>query len=673
MSLGGGLQALFCSDIGDGQHSKVLTVSPALAAIPGLSQLLHAEVVQQHALFAKADPALQAVLAWGKKPSAAKAEKVAAALKLPLLRLEDGFLRSVDLGMHSAPFSVVLDDLGIYYDAREPSRLEFLIKRPLAADQQQRARALQAQWQQSRVSKYNHSRELAVPDHPFILVVDQTYGDAAIACGMASAESFQHMLNAALAFSPALPIVVKTHPDVFTGKKRGYFSPEQLKHPRISVLTQDVHAPALLERAAAVFCVTSQMGFEALLWQKPVFTFGMPFYAGWGLTNDHLAKPVRRENVCLEQLIYAALVAYPRYIDPETGQRCEVEQLLSWMALQRQQRQRLPEVLYSVKPSRWKRKALRTFVQGSNLKIVKQQSEVPALTWQLSWGAKAPVVRTIRVEDGFIRSVGLGADMILPSSWVFDAVGIYYDATCTSGLEQLLLAGNFNTELRVRAEHLRLLLIASKVTKYNIGSQSWQRPADECVILVPGQVESDASIRLGSPVIKTNLELLKAVRLANPDAYVVYKPHPDVLAGLRKAGKADDYAAARKYCDEVVVDQDMAYLLQQVDAVHTLTSLAGFEALLRGKRVVCYGQPFYSGWGLTSDIYPNPRRGVKRDLAELIAATLILYPTYINWQTGYYTTPERLIESLAKQRQMSKTEVPWWRHLLRRLLALKRF
>lgn len=657
----------------------LLCVSPALRQLPNLATILGAQVhytprlvMQVAPRFVATAPAnTKAVLAWGRKPSALKAERLAAMLQLPVLRLEDGFLRSVELGLNSPPYSIVLDDIGIYYDASAPSRLEQLITTPLDAAQTQRAETLVSLWQQSRVSKYNHARERAVPDEPFVLVVDQTFGDAAIGFGLASAASFQTMLQAALDYDTALTVVVKTHPDVFTGKKQGYFQPEQLQHPRIKVLTADIHAPALLEKAQAVFCVTSQMGFEALLWQKPVFTFGMPFYAGWGLTHDALTAPARRKTVPLAQLVYAALVAYPRYIHPETASRCEVEALLSWMALQRAQRQRLPETLYAVKPSRWKRPALRRFVQGSHLLLVQAQAQIPKDAWELKWGSTINRKCTVRVEDGFIRSVGLGADMITPSSWVLDPVGMYYDATKTSALEQLLLTADFSAEELERATRLQMLLVAQNVTKYNLGKNSWQRPVQQRVILVPGQVESDASIRLGSPVLKTNLQLLQAVRSANPEAYIVYKPHPDVLAGLRNAGEAD--AKPQTDYNELVTDQDMAHMLAQVDEVHTLTSLAGFEALLRGKAVTCYGQPFYAGWGLTTDIYPPQRRSVTRSLQHLVAATLIRYPTYISRNTGYYTTPEQVIAELEKLRQQQPATTPWWRKLIRKLQSLYKF
>ena len=81
-----------------------------------------------------------------------------------------------------------------------------------------------------------------------------------------------------------------------------------------------------------------------------------------------------------------------------------------------------------------------------------------------------------------------------------------------------------------------------------------------------------------------------------------------------------------------------------------MTSLAGFEALLRGKPVTTYGQPFYAGWGLTEDLCPVPRRTRRRSLDELVAGALILYPRYLDPVTGLRCTPELLVERLGHRR-----------------------
>ena len=153
-----------------------------------------------------------AVLAWGRKPSARIAEQFAERHGLPLLRAEDGFLRSTDLGHRCPPLSIVLDDQGIYYDAGQPSQLESLIATPLGTAQLERGARLRAAWTEARVSKYNHARD-GLPDallrqaatDPPVLVIDQTAGDASIAGAGASLTHFRWMLQAALDEHPGAP------------------------------------------------------------------------------------------------------------------------------------------------------------------------------------------------------------------------------------------------------------------------------------------------------------------------------------------------------------------------------------------------------------------------------------------------------------------------------------
>ena len=634
-------------------NHSYLTTSRALYTLKNLDVFTEGPVVR-YRLGRSIKPA-SAMLAWGRKPSAFKAEIVARKLGLPVVRLEDGFLRSVEPGTEP-PLSLVWDDQGIYYDASQPCRLDVLLARPLGLDEKARARDLIRRWRAGRVSKYNHARERNYQHlKPYVLVVDQTFGDASVKYGQADASSFEAMLKAALGRFPGHRIVLKTHPDVVAGRKQGYFSQSaEAQSERVEWLGDNVHAPALLEHADAVFCVTSQMGFEALMWGKETHVFGMPFYAGRGLTVDALSAPEFREPVSLETLVFAALVGYPRYVDPETGLRCEPERILDWMALQREQRERFPEQLYSPRVPLWKRKALARFLAGSEL-VDERRQPAPAGSTRVVWGLAESREPVIRVEDGFIRSVGLGADLVQPQSWVMDDVGMYYDATRPSRLEVMLEEGNYAPALLERAAELIKALNRTGTTKYNTGARTWRRPEEaRQVILVPGQVESDASIRFGSPVVKSNLELLKTVREQNPGAWVMYKPHPDVVAGLRNAGTAERMGA--QWCDELVVDQDMAHLLGQVDEVHTITSLTGFEALARGLKVTCYGQPFYSGWGLTTDIHPCPRRTRKRTLEELVAAALILYPTYISRLTGKFATVETILREIEVQRKSAAPE-----------------
>jgi len=615
------------------------------------------------------------VASWGFKPSYRQANVAASELQKSILFIEDGFLRSVELGDNDPALSIVVDYQGIYYHAGRPSDVENYIQRSLSSQQIERARSLRQQWCDAGVSKYNHLPDWA-GDRPedYVLVVDQTYGDSAIKYGQANEKSFEVMLQAALSDFPNSTILVKIHPDVFAGRKRGHFNVAELKkNPRIQVIADDVHPVVLLQFARAIYVVTSQMGFEGLLWGKPVYVFGMPFYAGYGLTHDRLPAPDRRSPVSLEQLIYGALIEYARYLDPESEQLCEPERLISWMKLQRTGRARFSKEIFAPGYSSWKKPIVRDFFQGSVVRFVKKAGQCPSNGVLALWGRSAASEsfsgQVIRLEDGFLRSVGLGVDLIRPLSWVMDTRGIYYDASCVSDLEYILQYSPISPELLRRAQHVRERIVSENLTKYNVGTGVWVRPEQAAtVILVPGQVETDASIRFGSTAIRGNLELLKAVRQSNPDAYIIYKPHPDVVAGMRDKGKMEDQVG--QWCDEIVQDLPIGQLFAAVDEVHVMTSLAGFEALLRGKRVVTYGQPFYAGWGLTDDRFPLSRRTRKRSLDELTAAVLILYPTYVSRRTHRFTTVEGALDELLLWRSRGVSVMPKWRKALRPLLGL---
>lgn len=335
----------------------------------------------------------------------------------------------------------------------------------------------------------------------------------------------------------------------------------------------------------------------------------------------------------------------------------------------------IPPAVYALDFSAWKRPLVRQCFPHSQVNFVSRLEEVPPDACLAVWGTRVPDkdvptgIRITRLEDGFLRSVGLGADLIRPMSWVADRCGIYYDATRPSDLEILLAKGEFTTELLARAKALRERVVAARLTKYNVGQAQWQRPsAGQRLILVPGQVESDASLAFGAPGIRRNMDLLRAVREGNPEAYVIYKPHPDVVARLRAAGEGEK--SALEWCDEVVLDVPMDSLLEAVDEVHLMTSLTGFEALLRGKRVTCYGQPFYSGWGLTTDVISHPRRVRKLALDELVAGTLIQYPLYFDRDGRGLITPEAALDQLLAWRERSGRGTPWWRSLSRMALRI---
>ncbi len=309
------------------------------------------------------------------------------------------------------------------------------------------------------------------------------------------------------------------------------------------------------------------------------------------------------------------------------------------------------------------------------------------------WGAQAPTgvaellahsgAQCLHMEDGFVRSVGLGSDLIRPLSLALDRRGLYFDATHESDLEHLLNTAQFSAGELQQAQQVRAFIVQHGITKYNLEPRcAVQWPAGgRTVVLVPGQVEDDASIRLGCTHIKTNLDLLRAARQARPGAFIVYKPHPDVLSKNRRGGVA--LTAARAFADYVEAGVSVVSCLDACDEVHTMTSQSGFDALLRGKRVVTYGQPFYAGWGLTQDRAENPVAFARRtrclSLDELVAGALLRYPIYWDWESRGYTTCLTVLHRLLEQRTalelsggLERLRVGFARRQMRKVTVLAR-
>ncbi|MDZ7907264.1 MAG: capsular polysaccharide biosynthesis protein, partial [Gemmobacter sp.] len=205
----------------------------------------------------------------------------------------------------------------------------------------------------------------------------------------------------------------------------------------------------MLEGAVAVYTVSSQLGFEAICAGHRPHVFGQPFYAGWGLTADQAPHPRRHRRLTRTQLFAAAMILAPVWYDPCRDRLCPFEQALDQMEAEvRAFRQdRAGHVAAGMRL--WKRgpladrcsaavapcssairpkPPLRLAARTGRPLLLSGQGEPPGLT--------APVV--LQVEDGFLRSRGLGAELVPPLSLVADDLGIYYDPTRESRLERLI-------------------------------------------------------------------------------------------------------------------------------------------------------------------------------------------------------------------------------------------
>ena len=645
------------------------------------------------------------VAGWGHKPTAARARAVAARRALPYLAIEDGWLRSVRPGAGEPPSSLVLDRTGIYYDASAPSDLETMIEGMGDIGPADRSRAGEAiaLLRRLRLSKYNDApleddrldRELPSASAPLVLVADQTFGDAAIAGGLADAASFQRMVEAAAAENPGVRIIVKLHPEVVGGRKRGYL--DRLALPSgCFVISRRVNPWELLERVDKVYTVSSQLGFEALMAGRSVVCFGVPFYAGWGLTDDRVSCPRRTNRIDVEQLVHAAFFGYCRYLDAWRRRETDFFTAADQLSFLRRRYLGNSRPFTGYRISAWKRRTVRALLDGPapvrftgdlDRAIAQARTEAGGVA---AWGSTARrIARQVRgaglalmtVEDGFLRSVGLGASFTPALSYVFDGSGIYYDPSRPSDLEVILQSATFDDAIIARARGLIDVLVGQGLTKYNPDATvpAIEPPAGREAVLVAGQVADDEAVRLGGGELYdaepmdqggANLALLKAVRSRRPDAFVVFRPHPDVAAGLR-AGHVPD-GIALQWADQVDNGPSILASMRTADRVETVSSLAGFEALVRGLPVTVHGQPFYGGWGLTEDLRPVARRTRRLTIEQLVAGVLIAYPRYLDPITGRVCPVEVAVEQLAELRRQGPGLSGRLRHGVGHLLARSR-
>jgi capsular polysaccharide export protein len=627
---------------------------------------------------------------WGRKRTGRFASWCAKVFNGQCTSYEDGFIRSIGLGVNGAPLlSVVEDDIGIYYDATQPSKLETLLNQTNFNDLPGLVNQAELAIQQiikHQISKYNLAQP--VPENFFpknqkrILVIAQTAGDASLKYGLAEQFTTQQMLQAAIEENPDAKVYLKVHPDVVAGKKQSDIALNKVK-PSVQVITESFNPMSLLSYFDKVYTKTSQMGFEALMLNKQCVCFGMPFYAGWGCTDDRVKIKRRIKKRKVAEVFALAYMVYPRYYNPYTQQESDIFDVISTVARKQAQSKKLESLngtqAFLFGFSRWKHRFIKPFliprnhqclhfinpVLGqSHLKTALKKGLVSKNTRPgvfYIWGKKSfPEVEVFahknnisicRVEDGFVRSNSLGSDLTQPYSLVIDSRGIYFDPSQESDLEVILQTYDFASEplLLKRAEKVIEHLVANKISKYNVYQNiQLDFPKDKKIILVPGQVEDDASIKFGANGM-TNLKLLEQVRKNCPNDYIVFKPHPDVLVGNR-VGYVQE-SQALKYCNQVVTDVGIDSVLDYADEVHTLTSLVGFEGLLRQKQVFTYGQPFYAGWGLTQDQKPVERRARQLTLNELVAGSLLLYPQYIYPEGHFLCELEGVFEGLNVQKQ----------------------
>lgn len=298
--------------------------------------------------YAKADCAI--VFGHSADPGNVKTLAAAIAGNVPVVLAEDGFIKSADTWANrSAPerfrrsCSLVQDTKGLYYDAMVATDIECMLNNPeikVSEKDCEQALRLIRKIVDNKITKYNH-QPIFVPDvgrtgRRKVLVIDQSYGDFSIPRGWGSDDLFARMLEDAVKENPDADVLVKTHPDTMTGARKGYYD-GLIDHDNVFRVTMPINPYSLMDVVDKVYVCSTQFGFEALMVGKEVHVYGMPFYAGWGITVDKQSNPRRTNRRSLPEIFHIFYVKYTHWMDPETGEKWTLDQAIDYMIRLRQE------------------------------------------------------------------------------------------------------------------------------------------------------------------------------------------------------------------------------------------------------------------------------------------------------------------------------------------------
>lgn len=498
-----------------------------------------------------------------------------------------------------------------------------------------------------------------------IVVIDQNIDDFAITRNNNCAADFILMYKEALKKGNGRKIYLKS-------SKNGYL--KQFAHSsEVALIDFNVNIHDVLENVEDVYVVCSHVGFEALMHKKNVHCFGYSYYSGFGLTINYKTQNIY--PLSLEKIFYALYIQLSTYIINDI---VKLDIVLEIIAINKKLfYEERDKRFFIVSTHFWHRLKFYRFLYSrkliyiSNIKALQTHnlnSNDVVLTWsigkkQYTNFCQEQNIPLFRMEDGFIRSVGLGSHFVQGHSFCIDKTNIYFNARRSNDLEnELNNTEVLPTEIE-QACNLIKIINKNQITKYNLPFDQ-KMPKEEIFmmqqiqkstkrkILIIGQVANDKSVLHGCLIHSNIYDLLKQTRIKNPDKIIIFKNHPDCVLSFR-AGKIQHKNLAN-YTDYVLEQITIDQVIDIVDEIHTFTSLSGMEGLIRGKEVYCYGSPFYSNWGLTHDVTEISRRLRKRTLEELVYLSYIKYPRYYDHQLNIFVTVFDVIKTILLEQNTYK-------------------
>ena len=231
----------------------------------------------------------------------------------------------------------IIDDLGYYYDSRQPSRIEKTLNDPnfkLTDEQLILSKKLINKIIDNKLTKYSKYTELGANNNlelieNSILVIEQKNGDASLHFAGVQEGDFSEMLKDACLNNSNNTVYLKRHPDNILGEKSFEINTEDFHN--LVILPDNVSVISVLDKCHTVYTLSSQVGFEALLRGKSVKTYGLPFYSGWGVTDDMKTCSRRTQKRSIEEIFYVICIMYSVYVNSIDGSIIDMEESLDFI------------------------------------------------------------------------------------------------------------------------------------------------------------------------------------------------------------------------------------------------------------------------------------------------------------------------------------------------------
>lgn len=263
----------------------------------------------------------KAILIWGYNESK-YLRKILQKFSYNIWRIEDGFIRSSDLGAaHSTPYSLVVDKKGLYYNNQSNSDLITLLNEyelaltPNLKDKTSRCLSMIEDFSLSKYNPPNLNKDRDLKIKKRVAILGQVDNDAAIKYGNPNGWTSKSLIELAYYENPECEILYRPHPEVYKGYQKSKLKCKSIEKIA-EIISPEENIISFIDKCDHIYTITSLTGLEALIRGKKVTVVGTPFYAGWGPTDDR-ATIKRKRQLDINNLFYITYLVYPRYLKEE--------------------------------------------------------------------------------------------------------------------------------------------------------------------------------------------------------------------------------------------------------------------------------------------------------------------------------------------------------------------